>query len=128
MDPLNPDEVEIGLIFAPREALSEIQTDFQKCHTLHFGMKPGIEKSATNCICGPSFYPRGSNLNLFSLCRQQFARYGLIFKTAIFGHETWKLKKSARSLTFVDPLSTPGVEIELIFALRAEVSDVRAGF
>ena len=35
--------------------------------------------------------PMGSKLSLFSLYGQRFSRYGLIFKIAIFGHETWPL-------------------------------------
>ncbi len=37
------------------------------------------------------FYPRGSKLCLFSLYRQWFPRYGVIFKIAILVHETWPL-------------------------------------
>ncbi len=36
---------------------------------------------------------KGSNLSLFLLYGQPFARYGPIFKIAIFGHETWPLAK-----------------------------------
>ena len=37
--------------------------------------------------------PRGSKSSLFSLYRQRFSGYRLIFKIAIFGHETWPLAK-----------------------------------
>ncbi len=48
-------------------------------------------------------------------------RYGTIFKIAIFGHETWPLAKVpevAHILPDVQ-LQPLGVEIKLIFALRA---------
>ena len=51
----------------------------------------------------PSFRHRGSKLSLFSLYGQWFLRYGLIFKIAIFGHETWPLAKvpdAAHTLSF----------------------------
>ncbi len=35
-----------------------------------------------------SFYTKGSKLSLFLLYRKWFLRYGVIFKIAIFGHET----------------------------------------
>ena len=49
------------------------------------------------------------------------------FQIAIFGHERWNLKKVPE---LVDRLSfyPRGVEIELIFALRAAVSEIRADF
>ena len=65
-----------------------------------------------------SLYPKGSKLSLFSLYWQRFLRYWPIFKIVIFGHETW-------SLTKVNTFFLPhGVEIELIFALWAEVSEI----
>ena len=114
-----------------------------------------------------SFYSRGSKLSLFLLYQQRFPRYGLIFKMAIFGHDTWPSaivlcptgsKLSLFSLygqrfsrygpifkigpylgmklghwpkfrsciyTFFLP---QGGEIELIFALRAVVPEIRADF
>ncbi len=46
-------------------------------------------------------YPTGSKLSLFLLYGQRFQRYGLIFKIAIFGHETWPLAKlSYRCCTY----------------------------
>ncbi len=66
-----------------------------------------------------SFYP-WSKLNFFSFYWQQFPRYGPISKIAIFEHETWqKFPKQ-----HIPSLSTPGVEIELIFTLRATVKEI----
>ncbi len=46
-----------------------------------------------------------------------------VSKITIFGQETWNLKQSARSYIYI--LFLPqGVEIELIFALRAAVSEI----
>ncbi len=39
------------------------------------------------------FLSQGSKSSLFSLYRERFSRYGLIFRIAIFGHETWPLAK-----------------------------------
>ena len=52
---------------------------------------------------------------------QRFPRYGPIFNIAIFGHET-KWPKFQQSHIY--SLSTPGVEIELIFVLRTAVSEI----
>ncbi len=73
----------------------------------HWGMKVRFcLKRFTEVACGPSFYPRGSKLSLFSLYGQWFPRYGPILKITIFGHETWNLKKCQK--LHMDPLSTPG--------------------
>ncbi len=72
------------------------------------------------------FYPIRSKLSLhvFSLYGQQFPRYGPIFKIAIFGHETWPLAKVPE---VVYALFLPqGVKIELVFALRSAVFEIRA--
>ncbi len=82
-------------------------------------------KRFTEVAYGPSFYPRGSKLSLFSLYGQRFPRYGSIFKIAIFGHKTWPLAKVPE---IAHTLSTHGVEIELIFALQAAVSEIRTDF
>ncbi len=52
-----------------------------------------------------SFYPRVLKLSLFQLYGQPFSRYGLILKIAIFGHETWNLKKVPE--VAYGPFSTP---------------------
>ena len=49
----------------------------------------------------------------------------MIFKIAIFGYETWQLAKVPE---VAYALSTPGVEIEIIFALWATVSEIRTCF
>ena len=51
-----------------------------------------IGQSSRSCT-KMSSYPIGSRLSLFSLYGQRFPRYGLIFKIAIFRHETWQLAK-----------------------------------
>ncbi len=71
-----------------------------------------------------SFYPRGSKLSLFWFYRLRFPRYRTIFKIAQFGHETWPLANS-RSCTYT-VLLLRGVEIDLMFALWAGVSEILA--
>ncbi len=73
-----------------------------------------------------SFYPMGSKLSLFSLYGERFPRYRTIFKIAIFGHETWLLAKVPEVAH--TPFLPQGVEIELIFALHAAVSELQADF
>ncbi len=74
-----------------------------------------------------SFYPRGSSL--FSIYGQRFQRYGPIFKIAIFGHETWQVAKVPEVAHIPGTLFLrQGVEIKLIFALRAAVSEIRTIF
>ena len=69
-------------------------------------------------------------MSVFLLYGQRFPRYRLIFKIAIFGHETSKVPEVAHVHSF-DPKGSKlslillyGVEIELIFALRAAVSEI----
>ena len=71
-------------------------------------------------ICIISCSPKGSKLSFFSICRQRFLRYTPIFKIAIFGHE---VPEVAYILFYPQ-----GVEIELIFAQRAAVSNIWANF
>ncbi len=73
-----------------------------------------------------TLYPRGSKLRGFSLQGQRFSRYGSIFKIAIFRHETWLLAKISEVAQIL--FLTQGVEIELNFALRAVVSEIRYDF
>ena len=71
--------------------------------------------------------PGGAKLRLFLLYRQRIPRYATIFKIAIFGHEKWKVAKVPEVATYT--LFLPQViEIELIFALRAAASEMRAHF
>ncbi len=44
----------------------------------------------------------------------------------MFGHKIWPLAKFQK--LHIYSLSTPGVEIELIFALRATVTEIQANF
>ncbi len=78
-------------------------------------------------VIGPSSYPMGSKCSLFSLYRLRFPRNGPIFKIAIFGHKTWNLKKVPESCMLTLFLG-PGGQNQLIFALRASVSAIRADF
>ncbi len=51
-----------------------------------------------------------------------------MFKIAIFGHETWPLAVKVPEVAHILSFYPMGVEIELIFALRAVVSEIRADF
>ncbi len=124
MDPLSTQRVKIELIFALRTAVYETWADF-------VGIKPGIWKKVPDVAYGPSFYPRGLKLSSFSLYGQRCSKCGLIFKIAIFGHKICNLKKKAPEVKEVayGPYFYPwGVEIELIIAIRAAVSEIRADF
>ncbi len=76
-----------------------------------------------------SFYPPvGSKSSLFLLYHgQQFLRHRPIFKIAIFRHETSPLVK-VPEVAHIRSFYPQGVEIELIFAVRAAVSEIRANF
>ncbi len=69
----------------------------------------------------------GSKLSLFSFYGQQFLRYVPIFKIAIFRHETWSLTK-VPEVGHILSFHPREVKIELIFALWAVVSEIRADF
>ena len=91
-----------------------------------------IGQSSSSCTY-TRFLPQGVEIVLhcivFSLYRQQFLRYEPIFKIAIFGHETWPLVKVPEVAHTLYMLFLPqGVEIELIFALQAVVSEIQANF
>ena len=96
--------------------------------TICLRTKLAICQSSRSCTYTP-FLPQRSKLSLFSLYEQQFLRYVPIFKIAIFGHETWSLAKVPEvahlHITLVPPQR---VEIELIFDLRAELSEIRVNF
>ncbi len=62
-------------------------------------------------------------MSLFLLYRQQFLRYRPSLKIAIFGHETWNLKKCQKLHILLK-----GVKIGLIFTLRAAISKIRTDF
>ncbi len=62
--------------------------------------------------------PGGMTLSLFSLCGQQFMRYGPLFKTAIFGHEAWLLTKLPE-VAHILPKLPPESQISPPFALRS---------
>ncbi len=69
-----------------------------------------------------SFYTTGSKLRYFLLYGQRFQRYGPLFRIGIFGHETSSRTKYPEVCTYT-PFLPQCVEIELIFALSAAVSD-----
>ncbi len=74
----------------------------------------------------PGGHQIGSKFSWFSLYKQRFLRHRLVFKNAIFEYETWPLAKvSAVAHTL---FLHQGVEIELIFALRAAVAEIWADF
>ncbi len=66
------------------------------------------------------------NVELVFALLERFLRYGPILKIAIFGHETWNVKKSSRNC--IGTPFTPHRTIKLIFALRTTVSEIQADF
>ena len=116
MDTFYPDGAEIELVFAPSVAVSEIQANFQNCHIWTWNLE--FEKSSRSCIW-TLFLPHGGRNGAYfrstgsgSEIRADFQNYPI-----------WVLEfeKSAKSCIWT--LFLPqGVEIELIFALRAVVS------
>ena len=78
----------------------------------YWRMKRHLSKVPKSCAY--KLYPRGSKLRLFSLHGQWFPPYGLIFKSSTSCPCT--------------PFLTQGVQIELIFALRTAVSEIRPDF
>ncbi len=89
-----------------------------------FGHKTWNLKKVPEVAYGPSFYPMGSKLSLFSLYESWFPRYRLIFK---IGHIwAWNLGVG-QSCTYTFFL-LQGVEIDLIFGLWAAVSKIWADF
>ena len=112
-----------SLIFALWAVVSDIKAHFQNCHIWAWNLATGKRSRVSHML---AFYSRGSKLSLFSLYGQRFLRYGPICKIATFGHETWPLVKVpevAHTLSFY-----PMGQIELIFALRAAVSEIWADF
>ncbi len=71
----------------------------------------------------PLSTPKGSKLSLFLLYGQRFPRYGPIFKIAIFRHETGQMAK-VPEVAYTPSFYPKGVEIELVLALRAAVSEI----
>ncbi len=70
------------------------------------------------------FLPQGGDIELiFTLWAVRVCE--MIFKIAIFGHETWPL---AKVLGLCSVFLPHGVELELIFTLLAAVSQIQADF
>ena len=85
-----PEGVKIEFIFALRTAVFEIRADFRNCHIWAWNLE--FENIARSCIWTLS-YPIGLKLSLFLLYERRFPWHGLIFKIAIFGHETRNVTK-----------------------------------
>ncbi len=82
-------------------------------HTLFFyprGLKLAVGEIFTYAL----FLPQGVEIYLFSLYGGNVPRYVPIFKITLFGHRTWQ---SALQKLQIHSISTPGVEIELLFLL-----------
>ena len=80
-------------------------------------------------IYSDSSYPMGSKLSLFLLHGQRFWDTVQFSKLpSIFGHETWLLVKVPEVAHILFFLSRRGGEIELIFGLRAAVSEIQTNF
>ena len=120
-----PQSVEIELIFAIRAAVSEIRADLLNCHIWPLNL--AIDKGSRSCTY-TLFLPQVSKLGLFSLYRQRIPRYE---QPDFQNYRIWAWNlastKTSRSCTYT--LFFPwGVEIELIFALRAAISEIQAIF
>ncbi len=76
----------IELILILRAEVSEILADFQNCY-----ISAWIPEVAHTGIL--FFFSKGLKLSLFLLYGQWFPTYGQIFKTDLFGHETWQAAK-----------------------------------
>ncbi len=107
-------DVEIEHIFALWAVVSETMADFQYCHIWPWNLAVGQNfRSGTYTL----FLTQGPKL---SSCSLWFPRYWPIFKISYLG-------RNSRCCTYT--LFLPqGVEIELIFALPAAVSKIRAHF
>ncbi len=115
-----PQGVETELIFDLWAVVSELRVDFQNCHIWIWNLVKVPE--AVHIL---TLYARGlTKLSLFSLYRQWFPRYRVIFKISIFGHETWPLGHWQKIQIY--PLSTQGSKLSL-FSLYA-VSEIWADF
>ncbi len=89
-------EVEIELIFALRESVSEVLSDFQNCHV--FGHKIWNLRKVPEVAYGLSFYPGGSKLSLFHSTGSSFQDIGRFSKSPYLGMSL-AVGKSFRSCT-----------------------------
>ncbi len=112
--------VEIELIFALQAAVSEIWAEFQIGVSGHETCL-AIGQSCRSCTIFLS-QGEGLKLGLYPHYGHGFPGYGPIFKIAIFGH----LAKAAE-VAHTRPFYPRGIEIELIFTLRAAVSKIDKG-
>ncbi len=88
----------------------------------YLGMESGMWKSARSCLWAV-FLPQEVEIEVIFSLRVAVSEIWADFKTAIFGHETWNLKK-VPEVVYVPSFYPRGVEIELIFALRAAGSQL----
>ncbi len=124
---LSTPEVEIELFFPSNSSGFWDTADFQNCHIWAWNL--AIGQSARSCTKSLSFYPNGSNLSLYFCSKGSgFWDIGRFSKLPYLGMKLGdSFGQSSRSCTFT--LFLPqGIEIELIFALRAAVSELRANF
>ncbi len=61
-------------------------------------MKAELEKKVPEVACGPSFYPRGIEMELIFALPAAISEVRLILKISVFEHERRNLKKSSRKL------------------------------
>ena len=73
------------------------------------------KRSRSCTYTGTLFVPQGVEISIFSLYRQRFLRYGLIFKIVTFGHETSPLVPEV-----VLPFYPRGVKLSL-FSLYGQL-------
>ncbi len=105
-------------------SVSERRANFQNCHIWAWNLS--IAKCQMLHIY-PVSTPGGQNWPYFRSTGSGFRDMGQFFKLPYLGMELGDYSQSARSCTCT--LVVPqGVEIQLIFALRAAVSETRANF
>ena len=118
---------EIELIFALRGAVSETWADFQNCHIWAWNFT--IRQSSRSCTY-TLFLPMGVKIELIFALRAAVSKIWADFLNCNI-HDIWAwnldIGQSARSCTYTLFLPQWG-EIELIFALWATVSEIRADF
>ncbi len=117
-----PRGVKLSLFLLYEQQFPRYGPFFLTCHIWAWNLASG--QSSRSCTRYLLSTPRGSKLRLFVLNGQQFPRYEAIFKIAIFGHETWQVAK-VPEVAHIPSFYPQGVEIEVICAQRAAVSEIR---
>ncbi len=118
-----PHWVEIELIFALRTAVFEIRADFQNFRIRAWNLE--LEDRSHSCI-STLFLPQREKLSLFLLYWQPFRDTCRFSKFPYLGMESGIWKQIPKLHMYF--LSTPGVQIKLIFALRKTVFEIRTIF